>query len=498
MTGSNDLVLAIDIGTGSARSGAVDEHGRVSALQATPLETFHPRHGWVEQKPEDWWAAICVSIRATLAALGARANQLRAITACGHMHAPVLLDRAGALVTDRSMLWNDKRAAETAARFARQGLEWIAGNPPTPAWPGLKLVWLTENAPRLLERTAAIIMPKDYVNFRLTGEIATDHTEAGSSFLMDAGSQAWSDRLVEALGLPTCILPRLGHSHELVGRVTAAAAASTGLRAGLPVFLGAGDYPAAVLGSGVSRPGEVSDITGTSYLLTEITEAPIIHDDVLNVCTPDGHWGAFAVVDAAGDAIRWSRRMFEKDQADFAEMAAAASCVSPGAGGLMFLPYLTGERLGQGPGSRAAFLGLTARHGPADAHRAVMEGVALAMRDAAEPLWQRLPRPSEIIAAAGGARARTWLEIKANVLGVPHVPTEEPECGLLGCNAIARTGLGDYGSVDEAAKATSRYLPAIRPVPEKVEVYGAQFETFKAARMALKGLNDRLGKVDRS
>ncbi|MCB1329211.1 MAG: pentose kinase [Maritimibacter sp.] len=498
MTGSNDLVLAIDIGTGSARSGAVDEHGRVSALHATPLETFHPRHGWVEQKPEDWWTAICMSIRTTLATLGPRADRLRAVTACGHMHAPVLLDHAGALVTDRAMLWNDKRAANVAARFAHQGLEFTAGNPPTPAWPGPKLVWLKENTPQILERTAAIMMPKDYVNFRLTGEIAMDRSEAGSSFLMDAASRTWSDRLVGALGLPGGILPHLGDSHDTVGRVTATAAAATGLRAGLPVFLGAGDYPAAVLGSGVSRPGEASDITGTSYLLTEITEAPIVHDDVMNVCTPDGHWGSFAVVDAAGDAIRWSRQMFEKDQTGYAEMAEAAGRATPGGGGLMFLPYLTGERLGQGPESRAAFLGLTARHRPADAHRAIMEGVALAMRDAAEPLWQKLPRPSQIIAAAGGARTRTWLEIKANVLGVPHVPTEEPECGLLGCSAIARTGVGDYASVDEAAKAMVRYLPAVHPDPDKMAFYRDLSDVFGAARAALKNLNEKLGRIDRS
>lgn len=486
-------ILTIDVGTGSVRSGLVGLDGRVRALHAEPHETLYPSHGRVEQRPEDWWRGACRVVARTLAEGGTAG--LAGVACCGQMHAPVLVDAAGALVRPTAPLWNDKRAATTATALARR----IAGqglaapvNPPTSAWPGVKLAWMAGADPAAIDRTRWLLMPKDWINFRLTGVPAMDWTEAGSSFLSDAATQHWSADLARMAGIDPAILPPILPPSARLGTISPAAAAATGLPEGLPVLAGAGDYPVAILGSGVTEPHAVSDITGTSFLLTCLTEAPIIDPQVMNVAAASGGWGAFAVVDAAGDAVRWASRALDRGQLAYDRLSREAATVPAGAEGLLFLPYLTGERLGQGAGSRAAFLGLTASHGPAHLHRAVMEGVVLAMDEAYAPIRALAGRPERIISAAGGARSDLWLSIKADVFGCPIIAPQEPEAGLVGAACLGLAGCGHFASPADAARSLVRHLPPVLPDPGRMARYRAIAEAWAAIRRLMPDLNGAL------
>lgn len=487
-------VLAIDVGTGSVRAALVGLDGRVRLLHSVTHETDNPRHGWVEQRPQDWWQGACSAISATLAQGGG--TEIVAVACCGQMHAPVLVDDAHRLVRPTVPLWNDKRAADllqdVEGHITDPSLPRPA-NSATTAWPGVKLAWIARNDPATLQNAHRLLMPKDWLNLRLCGEVAMDWTEAGSSFLSDPAAGDWSPETARALGVDPQLLAPIRPSSAILGRITAEAARETGLPQGLPVFVGAGDYPAAILGSGVTRFGQVSDITGTSFLLTSLTERPILGADVMNVATATPGWGAFAVVDAAGDAIRWAARALDRNLRSYEALSSEAASVAPGADGLVFLPYLTGERLGQGAGSRGAFLALSAQHGAAHLHRAVMEGIVLAMHEAYEPIARHTGRPSVIVAAAGGARSDLLLSIKANIFGCPIEIPEEPEAGLIGVAALAFAGLGHFASPAEAAAALVRYRAPILPQEELRERYEALASTFAAVRQSMPGITKALG-----
>jgi xylulokinase len=491
------LILTLDVGTGSVRAGLIDFTGTMQGLAAIAHETFYPRHGWVEQRPEDWWHGAKQAIR-SVTADDSVMGRIAAVICCGQMHAPVLVDASGHLVRDRVPLWNDKRAAIAADTYNQSITEEkypAEANPATSAWPGIKLLWSAREEPETLSRTRWLMMPKDYLNFRLSGEAAMDWTEAGSSFLADADRKIWSPDAAARLSVPAHILPPMIEGTGRLGKVTRRAAAETGLPEGLPVFGGAGDFPAAILGSGVTETGQVSDITGTSFLLTRLGPHPVRHPEVMNVAIATGGWGAFAVVDAGGDAVRWAARTLDRDSRSYEALSHEAATVPPGAGGLVFLPYLTGERLGQGTASRAAFLGLTASHTPAHLHRAVMEGVVVAMREAYAPIIDQTDGPKQIIAAAGGARSDLWLQIKADVFGVPIIATEQAEAGLLGCTALALSGLGIFASPKEAIQATVRYRPPIMPDPGNLSQYAELIAAFRELRRLTPEINRITGRL---
>ena len=392
----------------------------------------------------------------------------------------------------RVPLWNDKRSAGIAQEInqamARSRLP-AAINPATAAWPGIKLRWMALHDPQALDAAWRLLMPKDYLNFRLTGETAMDWTEAGSSFMADPDHMSWSPAAMRALELPDSLLPSLLKPQDRVGRITRQAAEATGLAQGLPVFTGAGDFPAAILGSGVTREDQLSDVTGTSFLLTRPVSNPLRHPDVMNLAMASGGWGAFAVVDAAGDAIRWASRALDREARSYADMSAEAATVEAGAEGLIFLPYLTGERLGQGPSSRAAFLGLTVGHGAAHLHRSVMEGVVLAMHEAFRPISEATAPATEIVSAAGGARSDLWLQIKADVFGLPVIVPEHVEAGLVGSAALAMVGLGHHISPSEAATHIVRYRQPILPDSARHRTYQELGERYAAIRQVTRELN---------
>jgi len=462
-----DLLLAIDVGTGSVRAALITCTGETLAFSAKEHDQIVPHFGWSEQKPLEWWEGTVACIRSVLQKVGRAAHRVAGVAACGQMHGTVLIEEDGQVVLDRVPLWNDKRTRQIVEEFLRsrahEKLLEVTANPPTVAFPAFKLAWIKQHEPKAYEAARTLLMPKDYINFRLTGERAIDFSEATCSYLFDIRTRAWSRDVSDALELDIRKFPSLREAWDVLGVISKEAATATGLLEGTPVVVGAGDYPVTLLGSGVTQPGMGSDITGTSTLITLITEAPVLDPIITNVQAVSGSWGAFTILDAGGDAMRWARRAFHERQYSYDQIVALAANAPAGAAGLLFLPYLNGERLGRKTNSRAQFVGLTSSHETGHLHRAVMEGVAFASRRNIEIVKERGNPLARMVAAGGGAKTRLWLEIKASIYGCPILTPANPECGVLGCAILAGVGAGLFQTIDDAVARLVQYEAEIEP-----------------------------------
>lgn len=481
---TRDLILAIDVGTGSARAALVDAaSGAILEIAASEYDQIVPAFGWAEQRPADWWAGTVVAIRTVLGRRQDAKARIEAVSACGQMHGTVLVDGNGRLTRETAPLWNDKRTVGLVAEFERTNppSSYLAesGNPPTPAWPGFKLAWLRDNDPEAYAAAATVLMPKDYINLRLTGEAAMDEGDASCSFLMNPQSGQWSAAMIERLGLDASKLPPIRSPLEVLGHITVAAAAETGLREGTPVLVGGADYPVAVLGSGVVSPGTASDVMGTSSIITLVTPQPLLDPEICNVRTVEGHWGPFTLLETGGDAMRWARRAFHEKALSYGEIVAKAAEAPAGAEGLFFLPFLAGERLGAHRNARAQFFGIGAKHGLAHLHRATLEGVAFAVnrhiRVMEASTGQKLER---VVASGGGAKTELWLKIKASAYNVPILVPRETECGIVGCAAMAATALGRFARLEDAVGRFVQYEQEVLPDPAWAETYARMQPVF--------------------
>lgn len=478
-----DLTLSIDIGTGSVRAALVDRGGLIVAIAAVEQHQIVPAFGWAEQSIEGWWDGVVIAIRQVLDCVPEAAVRIAAVCACGQMHGVVLVDAYERPTRANAPLWNDKRTIGLVQAYERAhaSADYLAlsGNPATPAWPGFKLVWLRDNDPEAFRRAAHVLMPKDFVNLRFTGEVAMDRGDASCSFLMDPHTGSWSAAMASSLGLDIGMLPPIRDGLDILGGVTSAAARATGLHEGTPVLVGGADYPMALYGAGVCRPGLASDVTGTSCILTLIAEKPLLDPEICNVATVEGRWGAFVLLETGGDAVRWARRAFHKNAVDYEYIMQEAGEARAGADGLFFLPYLSGERLGQHRNARAQYFGLAAAHGLPQMERALLEGVAFAAARHLRIMETAAGRSVErVIASSGGAKAELWLKIKASVYGVPVLVPTETECGVIGCAAMAQTATGRFRNLHEAAHALVNYSTEVLPQPGWSDVYRRMQPTF--------------------
>ncbi|WP_127144355.1 xylulokinase [Pelagibacterium montanilacus] len=480
---ASSCTVSIDVGTGSTRAALVDPAGTILTIEAREYDQIVPAYGWSEQRPEDWWDA-CQSV---LLAVTARARDLgltiEAVSACGQMHGTVLIDADGRLARDTAPLWNDKRTLDYVRAFEAEEnvADWLGrtANPPTPAWPAFKLQWLRDNDPAAWGRTATVFMPKDYINLQLTGERAMDWTDAACSFLMDPATGQWSDATIARLGLDKSMLPPIRLPYEILGTVTRQAAARTGLAQGTPVLVGGGDYPVALLGSGVCKPGLASEVAGTSSIVTLISERPVLDPQISNTGTPEGNWGAFVLLEAGGDSARWARRVFHDNQLSYGDILARAETAPAGSEALFFLPYLMGERLGEHRNSRAQYFGLGSRHELAHMHRALLEGVGFAVNRHLKVMEDATgTRPEVLIASGGGAKADLWLRIKAAIYNRPILIPREAECGIVGAAVLADFALGRSASIEASASRLVAHEREIVPDPAWAETYGAMQPVF--------------------
>ena len=494
-----DLLLAIDVGTGSVRAALFTHAGRMLAVSAREHDQIIPAFGWAEQRPADWWEGAVQSIRRVLERVERAAHRVSAIAACGQMHGTVLVDADGGLALDSVQLWNDKRSSgEVTAFVAAHDVDalWpVTANPPSVAWPGFKLQWIARRQPEALARAASLLMPKDYVNFRLTGTLGMDESDASCTYLWDARNGDWSPELARLLGIDVRLLPPVRAAHVLIGAVTPKAAAETGLLVGTPVAAGTSDFAATLLGSGVSSDRRGSDITGTSTLMTAYTLKPSPDPVVTNMRTADGAWAAFTILDAGGDAMRWARRAFHNNEIDYDAIVSMAQAAPPGSDRLLFLPYLNGERLGGAVNARGEFFGLASGHNAGHLHRAVMEGVAFAARRNLSVLQRKTGPIDSIVAAAGGARG-LWLEIKASVYDRPIAVPAQAEAGITGCAMIAALAVGAAGDWEETRRRFVSFADEILPNPAWRDRYLRYAEVFDMLYDSNRSLWQRLDALD--
>jgi len=499
-----DLLLAVDLGTESVRACLISADGEIrrSARRSFTLAT--PRPGWAEQDPEGWWEAAAGAIREVIAAAGG-ARDVRAVGVCGQMHGPVPITRGGTLLPGPVQLWCDKRAADlVSAAAARDDLERCtvtAGNPPTPAWMGFKIQWEKRHRPDRYARVWKYLPPKDYVNFRLTGEPATDYSEASGSFLMDARRLAWSDLLVEALEVDRAVLPDIRPAGAVVGTVSADAAAQTGLLAGTPVVTGGGDMLCLLLGAGITAEGRACDTTGTASVLSVYAPAPVRDPRVMNLHHVVSGWIAFGICDSGGGALKWWKDLLHADGPVppdvYAALDRAAAAAPAGADGLLFFPYLLGERTLGSAHARGVLFGLTPRHGQGAVARAIMEGVTLELRRALEVITNAGLAVREMRTIGGGARSPLWSTIKAGVYRLPVRTFAVFEGGVLGAAILAAVGIGLYPDGAAAADRLARLAETYEPDVPSVGRYDALYQVFRRVHDLLQPAFDVLATAAR-
>jgi len=484
MTGE-PILVGLDVGTTGVKALALTPAGRVVASATRGYGLSTPKPGWAEQDADDWWHAA----EAALAEVSA-GRDVAGIGLSGQMHGLVVLDDAGNVIRP-AILWNDQRtAAECAEIEARVGLERLialTGNRALPGFTAPKLLWLRRHEPESYARIARVLLPKDYVRLRLTGESATDAADASGTLLLDVARRAWSADVLAALELPAAWLPPVHESSTLAGMVREGV--SNTVLHGTPIAAGAGDQAAAAVGVGAVRPGTLSVVLGTSGVVL----APLpryAHDPQARIhafCHAiPGTWQAMGVMLSAAGSLQWLRDTVAPDL-PFERLVGEAETWAPGAEGLLFLPYLAGERTPHAdPDARGAFVGLELRHDRGALVRAVLEGVAFGLADSLELVRSLGVEATTARVSGGGARSRLWLEIVASVLGIPLELTESAEGSAFGAALLGGVAGGVFDDVDAAVASCVRVTETIEPDAAWQAAYREARDRYRALYPALR------------
>lgn len=488
------VFLGLDISTTATKALLVDESGRVVGSAASPHRLLTPRPLWSEQDPEEWWNATASSVREVLRATETRADEVAAIGLAGQMHGLVLLD-ADRSVLRPAILWNDQRASaeceEIRSRMGGlQALVAATGNDAFPGFSAPKLLWVRNNEPDLFARVRQVLLPKDYVRFRMTGEYATDRAGAGGTLLLDLATRDWSKAVLDALEIPGDILSPTHEGTEITGVLDVGAAQILGLAAGTPVVGGGGDQAAQAVGVGAVNP-DVSALTvGTSGVVFAASTRPVFDPDGRAHAFPHaapGLWHMMGVMLSAAGSLQWYRDKLAPG-VPFDDLVAEAADVSPGADDLLFLPYLSGERTPHAdPFARAVFSGLTLSHGRGHLTRAVLEGVAFGLRDNLDLLVKAgVPAPSALRASGGALKSGLWSSILANVLDTDLEVVASPEGAAHGAALLAGVGAEAWSDVDAACLASVRIERVVHPDSALAETYHSVHSRFTHLYPAVK------------
>jgi xylulokinase len=485
------LFLGLDVGTSGVKAILVAASGDVVASATSPLTMATPHPGWAEQDPEAWWQATLASIDAVRAKR--KEARIAAIGISGQMHSSVFLDRSGAVIRP-ALLWCDGRTtAECAEITTRVGgeerLRDLASNPALEGFTLPKVLWLRRHEPEAFARLATVLLPKDYIRYRLTGELATEPSDASATLMFDTAHLRWSEEIMRAVELPMSLLPNVGPSAGVLGRVTADVAARTGIEAGVPVVGGGADNACGAAGVGVIAPGEVVTSWGTSGTVLAPTARPLV-DPRLRAHTfchvlPDV-WYLMGVVLTAGGAFSWYQDQLARELAGVSDAAARldaeAASVPRGAEGVTFLPYLQGERTPhRDAAARGAILGLSLAHTRAHLTRAVLEGITFALRDSVTILQGLGLAPSHLLLTGGGAKSALLRRLQGEIFGLPVTTVNREEGPAYGAALLAAVGAGAFPDLRAAVEATLTRAPLEVPEPSAHEAYAEPYARFRNA-----------------
>lgn len=471
-------VLGIDLGTSGVKAALYDETLRKVCDAGAEYPLSQPRNGWAEQEPKDWYRSAAGCIRETIQKSGARAEEIASVGLSGQMNGVVLLDGDGEPLRP-AILWCDQRGAEECEEInARVGAERVFAVTCNPALTGFslaKLLWVRRNQPDIFEKCRHIMLPKDYIRLRLTGEYATDVSDASGMQLLDTGKRRWAREVTDPLGLDPALLPAVYESPEISGRVTAAAACETGLPEGIPVVAGAGDNAASAIGTGTVLDCHSFLTLGTSGVINTHCETLRVdaRGRVHTFCgAAPGAWLVVASVQSAGLSMQWLRNRFYPEDREYAQINRDIAALPVGAQRLLYLPYLMGDRSPHmDPDARGVFFGLTSLHDRGHLARAVMEGVSYGLRDCLGVLHDMGIRPEEMLVCGGGAKSPVWRQMLADVLDLPMRRLEASDSAALGAGVLAAVGAGLYASVQEACAEAVHPGDAMAPDAAKSREY---------------------------
>lgn len=497
-----EYLIGIDLGTSGTKTVLFDREGHVMASATVEYPLYQERNGWAEQEPADWWDASCRTIKAVIEKSGVDSGDIKGVGISGQMHGLVMLDKEGNVLR-RSIIWCDQRTAaeceEITQKVGAQRLIEITANPALTGFTASKILWVRNHQPEIYAKCAHILLPKDYVRYMLTGEFATEVSDASGMQLLDVPNRCWSQEVLEKLDIDPSLLAKVYESPEVTGTITSQAAALTGLKAGTPVVGGAGDNAAAAVGTGVVRDGKAFTTIGTSGVVFAHTDSISI-DPKGRVhtfcCAVPGAWHVMGVTQGAGLSLKWFRDNFcsaEKETAlgmgvdPYYLMDKEADRSPIGCNRLIYLPYLMGERTPHlDPDCRGVFFGLSAMHTKWDMLRAVMEGVTYSLRDCIEILRGMGVEIGEMLACGGGGSSSLWRQMLADAYNCPVKTVKSKEGPALGVAILAGVGAGLYPSVQEACDAMIQTNEPQPPISENVPKYEKFYQVYKSLYPAMK------------
>ena len=494
------LNIGLDIGTSGSRAVVIDVQGRIVASATSPHAAFtSPGPAWAEQDPDDWWRAACEALRAVLADKHVAAGSIAALGLSGQMHGAVLLDASGRVLRP-SIIWCDQRTAEECRWLNREigeaRLLELTSNPALTNFTLTKLLWVRRHEPDVWPRVRHVLLPKDYVRYRLSGTHAIDVADASGTLMLDVARRTWSSDVLDAVNIPRDLLPAVFESPDVSAHVSPEGSSTTGLPTGTPIVAGAGDQAAGAVGMGITRPGAVSVTIGTSGVVFAATERPALDRGgrIHTFChAVPGRWHVMGVTQAAGLSLRWMRDQFFRDlgegDAAYARITEEARKAPVGADGVLWAPYLMGERTPHcDPDVRAALVGLAASHTRAHVARSVLEGVAFSLRDTFG-IFAELGVPiTTVRVGGGGARSPLWRETQAAVYGRPVETVVAEEGAAYGAAILAGVGAGVWPTVDAACDAIVRAANVTTPEPADVATLSARYAEYQRVYPALRSL----------
>jgi xylulokinase len=492
--------MGIDTGTGGTRALLVDERGRLAAGFTAPHQDMRmERPLWAEQDPLDWWRAAREAIRGVLIEAGASGRDVQGIGLSGQMHGLVILDKDSKVIRP-ALIWCDQRSQpqvdwinQTVGRD--NVLAWTA-NPVLTGFTLPKLIWVRDNEPANFERVRKMLLPKDYIRFRLTGEFSSEVSDASGTSLFDVVNRRWSWEMMDALRLDRGILPPVVESSEVTGRITPEVAAETGLAAGTPVVGGGGDQASSAVGNGIVEPGIVSCTLGTSGVVFAHMEK-VAYDKPGRVHTfchaVKGKWHVMGVTQGAGLSLQWFRNQLAPG-ADYDTLTAEAATAPAGSQGLFWLPYLMGERTPHlDAAARGGWVGITAKHTRADLIRSLIEGVSYSQKDCLSIIEDLGIAVRSVRASGGGAKSAFWRQLLADIFEKPVVRLETQEGSAYGAALLALAGTGAYGSVPEVCQAAIHELDSLQPRAATARVYASGYQVYRSLYPALKPIYGMIG-----
>ena len=496
--------IGIDVSTTATKSILIDERGQVLAVASSEYDYDIPQPLWSEQDPGLWWQATLVSINQVLLESGINGEAVKGIGLTGQMHGLVLLDKAGHPLRP-AILWNDQRTTrqcdQIRSKLGKSRLIAITGNDALTGFTAPKILWVRDEEPQVYDKVAHILLPKDYVRLKLTGEFATDRAGASGTTLFDLGRRTWSPEVIKELEIDPDFLPPTFEGTQITGYLTNEAAQATGLAAGTPVMAGGGDQGAAAVGTGAVEAGIVSLSLGTSGVVFAPLDSPSVESQgrlhAFCHALPD-KWHFMGVMLSAAGSLRWHRDTFARESS-FSELTAPAEAILAGSDGLLFLPYLSGERTPYpDPLARGAFVGLTVRHTLPHMTRSVLEGVAFGLKDSFELMKAAgLGRVDEVRVTGGGAKSPLWRQILADVMNVKISTVSSLEGAAYGAALLAATGAGVFVDVPTAVKACISTVE--RTIPsDAVEAYAQIYPAYRALYPALSPTFNALAEVERA